>query len=332
MELFVHKSNKTDTLNFSKKTTNNYFEIFYFNEDISYIIIKTFKAKKLVNINRINLEESQVEKGVITNYNEVVNYIYEFITNNKNEKGKLEKYFIDLKICSSSIFKTTISLPKISFFKATKLKLKELRDGFEKYGKNYSLIEDKYNYDLGVVYNEYFLKNTIIKNWKEIANITNTKLSSIQLFQGFLFDSMKNESNYNFEFKLDEEDISKDLSKLSNYALIYTKEGISTFILVNDHQLINAYSFKYKNIDDILKKFILTISKYEFEFSKRKIEDIFIESDIDLNISKFIKKVKVHNIHFNWDDIVIEEEPEINVNKIEESIKTNDEAKEDINE
>lgn len=315
MELFIKKSNKINTLNFSKNTTNNYFEIFYFDINIPYVIIKTYKNKKLIKSDRIDLDQSQVEKGVITNYNEIVNYIHSHVSSDKNEKGKLNKYFIDLKIASSSIFKSVISLPKISFLKALQLKQKELRDSFEKYSKNYTIIENKYYYDLGVVYNEHFLKNSIIKNWKEIANITNTKLSSIQLFSGFLFSSIKDESTYNFVFKKNEEDKSKELSKLTNYVIVYISEGVTTFVLVNDNQLINTYSFKYKNIDEIVKTFALTISKHEFEFAKKKIEDVFVDSDTNINLGKYIRHVNVHNIHFRWKDSPVLDIQEAGVNE-----------------
>ncbi len=158
---------------------------------------------------------------------------------------------------------------------------------------------------------------------------------------------MKDESTYNFVFKKNEEDKSKELSKLTNYVIIYINEGVTTFVLVNDNQLINTYSFKYKNIDEIVKTFALTISKHEFEFAKRKIEDVFVDSDTNINLGKYIRHVNVHNIRFLWKDSPIldiqeagvneetkEETTEVELKTTQELVEQNEviDTKEDLNE
>ncbi len=300
MELFLRRNKNISTLNFFKKTTPNYFEIFYFDVSEPFIVIKIFKNKILKEIKHIALKDVQIDGGVILNTSNVISILKEYLDDlNKNNKS-IEKYFIDLKICSTNIFKSTISLPKISWFKEFKLKQNELKDNFDKYNKHYKLIEDKYNYNLGVVYNEYFIDNNIIKNWLEISKALDIKLSSIQLFSGYLFENIK-EGRVDF---FDNQDDAKKVLKNGDFAIIHIYNGCANFILSSENKITNTYVFSYTSAYDIINKFILIIGKHEFNFEKKMIKNIFIDSDIELNIEEYLENVCVHNIHFNvFDDM-----------------------------
>ena len=322
MGLFINKNNNTSSIKILNKTANNYLEVFLFDINNPYVVIKKYNHNKLESINRLDLEPSQLENAVILNYNKIVELINSFITNDSNTNEKPKKYFIDLKICSQTIFKSVISLPKINIFKAMTLKQKEIKESFDKYNKKYLLIEDMYSYDLGIVYNEYFINNDILKNWQEIAKITNTKISSLQLFSGYLYSNIKN-LNYDFIDVVDEIE-KKKLSKLSDYSVIYIKEGVAIFLLVNDNQLINAYTLKYENIEEIVKKYILIIGKFECEFSKRKIETLYIDSDIETKFNDYFKNINLYQIKLNCFDLMDIENNELidNINQ-DESLDSN---------
>ena len=322
MGLFINKNNNTSSIKILNKTANNYLEVFLFDINNPYVVIKKYNHNKLESINRLDLEPSQLENAVILNYNKIVELINSFITNDSNTNEKPKKYFIDLKICSQTIFKSVISLPKINIFKAMTLKQKEIKESFDKYNKKYLLIEDMYSYDLGIVYNEYFINNDILKNWQEIAKITNTKISSLQLFSGYLYSNIKN-LNYDFIDVVDDIE-KKKLSKLSDYSVIYIKEGVAIFLLVNDNQLINAYTLKYENIEEIVKKYILIIGKFECEFSKRKIETLYIDSDIETKFNDYFKNINLYQIKLNCFDLMDIENNELidNINQ-DESLDSN---------
>ncbi len=322
MGLFINKNNNTSSIKILNKTANNYLEVFLFDINNPYVVIKKYNHNKFESINRLDLEPSQLENAVILNYNKIVGLINSLITNDSNTNEKPKKYFIDLKICSQTIFKSVISLPKINIFKAMTLKQKEIKESFDKYNKKYLLIEDMYSYDLGIVYNEYFINNDILKNWQEIAKITNTKISSLQLFSGYLYSNIKN-LNYDFIDVVDDIE-KKKLSKLSDYSVIYIKEGVAIFLLVNDNQLINAYTLKYENIEEIVKKYILIIGKFECEFSKRKIETLYIDSDIETKFNDYFKNINLYQIKLNCFDLMDIENNELidNINQ-DESLDSN---------
>ncbi len=302
MELFMKKNKNISTINFFKKKSPNYFEVFYFDVYEPFILVKLYKNKELIDIKRLELKDIQIDGGVILNKENIISTISEqlkeFGTNNKGT----EKYFLDLKICSTSIFKSTISLPKISFFKAFQLKQKELKNSFDKYGKYYKLIEDKYNYNLGIVYNEYFIDNNIIKNWLEISKALDIKLSSIQLFSGYLFEKVKEN---NFKIKDDSlQDQVKKVLKNGDFALIHIYNGIANFILSREKEITNTYAFSYSNLADIINKFILIIGKHEFEFEKKMIKNIIVDSDITIDLKSYIKNADIYYVDIDISDTI----------------------------
>ena len=90
MGLFINKSNNTSSIKILNKTANNYLEVFLFDINNPYVVIKKYNHNKLESINRLDLEPSQLENAVILNYNKIFKLINSFITNdlNTNEKPK----------------------------------------------------------------------------------------------------------------------------------------------------------------------------------------------------------------------------------------------------
>ncbi len=325
MSLFKKSNNKTTMINLSKQN-KNHLDIIYFDMGNPSIFIKMFKGNKLIKILNIPLSSSQIENGVILNN--------EFIITKLKELVNKERYSIDLKIMSSSIFKSIISLPKISKGKAEKLKKKEIKNSYDKFNKSYHMIEDKYHYNLGVVYQESFIMNDLIKNWMKISKGSNLKLSSVQVFSGYLFDLIKDKKDIEIieDLNLDllnqasqpkKKSTKKKKDKMMDFALIYVKENTATFILSSSSQLINGYSFEFKDPDEVIKRFILVIGKHEIEFEKKPIRDIYVESDIDLALNESFKNINVHKIHFK----IFDEFENIHQEEVVESSEINEESK-----
>lgn len=308
MNLFKNMNmNKTSVIKFKNQNKDNRLEIIYFDMGKPFIFIKMFNKNKLINTKEIPILNSQIENGIILNTESIIQELKELV-------GKT-RYSIELKIASSTVFRTVISLPKVSKSKAEKLKKKEIKDSYGKFNKNYRMVEDKYHYNLGVVYEETFINNDVIKNWVEISKGSNLKLSTIQIFNGYLFDLIKDKKDFRLldpVNKIESVSISNNKSKknkiiklnkkkkgkMLDFALIYIKNGVATFILSSSSQLINGYSFEYTSEEEIIKKFLLVIGKHEIEFEKKQIEDIYVESDINLSLNEVFKDIQIHNIHF----------------------------------
>ena len=298
MSLFTKNKFNTGSIKLNKKNKMNHLDIFYFSfKNNPYILIKKYEGNKLINIKEIRLNNDQINNnGVILNKEFIIDKVKELDMN----KGSINLYIDTL-----NTFKTIISLPKIGKGKAQKLKKKELKNSFDKYSKNYHLIESKYSYNLGIVYEEYFISNELIKNWLEISKGSNLRLSSISLFSDFLFNSFINK-----KYELKDETIQeekeevlkekKKKEKKGDFSIIHVFNGIVTFILSSSNQLIDAYSFEFVNEDDLIKKFITIIGKHEIEFEKKLIKDIYLDSDISLSLNESFKYINIHPIHFDF--------------------------------
>ena len=296
MCLFTKNKFNTGSIKLNKKNKMNHLDIFYFAfKNNPYILIKKYEGNKFINIKEIRLNNDQINNnGVILNKEFIIDKVKELDMN----KGSINLYIDTL-----NTFKTIISLPKISMGKAQKLKKKELKNSFDKYSKNYHLIESKYSYNLGIVYEEYFISNELIKNWLEISKGSNLRLSSISLFSDFLFNSFINK-----KYELKDETIQegkeevlkekKKKEKKGDFSIIHIFNGIVTFILSSSNQLIDTYSFEFVNEDDLIKKFIIIIGKHEIEFEKKLIKDIYLDSDISLSLNESFKDINIHPIHF----------------------------------
>ncbi len=300
MSLFKKNKFNTNGIKLNKENKKNHLDIFYFAlGDNPSILVKKYLGNKLINIKEIKLNKDQIDNNAVILNNE-------FVINEIKEVGRL-KGSINLNIDTLNTFKTIISLPKISSSKAEKLKKKELKNSFDKYSKSYHLIEYKYFYNLGVVYEEYFINNELIKNWAEISKGSNLRLSSISLFSNYLFNSFMNKEFEEKESLTQEENqeerkSKKKKDKSRDFSIIHVFNNIATFVLGFDNQLIDAYSFEFKDSDDLIKKYITVIGKHEIEFEKKLIKDIFLDSDVELSLNDVFKDVNIHPIHFNFFD------------------------------
>lgn len=300
MNLFNTNKTNTTSIRFNKKNKKSYLDIFYFNMGNNpYILIKEFKENKLINTKEIKLNKEDIDlKGSISDTGLIINELKEL----KMLKGST----IDLKIDSLNIFKSIVSLPRISSSKANTLKKKEIKNSFDKYSKSYHMLEDKYTYEFGIIYEEYFISNELIRNWVEISKRSNLRLSSLSLFSNFLFNEFVNKKYRSLE-EIKEEDIEvkenknkKKKDKIVDFSVIHVLNNVVTFILSSSLQLIDSYSFEFKNEDDLIKKYITIIGKHEIEFEKKLIKDIYLDSDTKLSLNESFKDIKIHPIQFDY--------------------------------
>ena len=112
----------------------------------------------------------------------------------------------------------------------------------------------------------------IKKAFRKLAKLLNTKIKSAEPF-GFRHNQSV---GYN-----------------GTYANFYICKKVCTMTLVTNKTLISAYDFEFDNERDIISKFLLVISKHEFELAHKKIQRYYVESDEEINIDLGIMETEV---------------------------------------
>lgn len=297
----------------------NKVEIFFSDIGEPFLFARVYENNLLTKEKVFSIGKEQIEDGKIFNVENIIEQLKDL---------KIEKYSIDLILCSQMIFELVISLPKVNAQRAEQLKKKEIKESFEKYKDFYYLIEKKYAYNLGLVYTEYFVSNAIVDNWRQIAKGANAKLSTIRLFGDYLYETMKKgeyteisvQENLENQEEVKE---TKKANKLIDFALIFVHDFMATFVLSTHDQLIGFYSFEFSSKEELMKRFLLVIGKHEIELEKRTIKDIFVDSDIDLSLDQYLMNQTIHYIRFKKAEI-----EENNISSSTETISSNTETEE----
>lgn len=306
MGLFKSKNAKTTVLKLGPTIKKKRMEIFYFDFGEPFLFAKLYKKNMLIKQNVISIEKGQIEQGKIINVDPIIEQLKQISKN---------KFSIDLILSTNKAFDSIISLPKISSSKIEQLKRKEMKNNFERYKDSYHLLEDEYNYNLGIIFIEHFISNNVINNWLEITKGANAKLSSITLLGNYLYNAINNKNEVdiphfedesleeiNIKNKRKKKNSKKKSDKLTNFALIYVHGSMATFVLSSMNQFSTSYSFEFNSIEEIIKRFLLVIGKHEVEFEKTKIKDILVDSNKPLDLEKYFKDQKVRYIHFKMFD------------------------------
>lgn len=315
MNLFKTNKTKTNSLRFGPTNKKRRIEVFYFDFGNPFLYAKLYQNNLALKEQELTIEKGQIENGKILNVSMIIDQLKQLTK---------DRFTIDLIVSTSMAFDSIISLPKISSSKVEQLKRKELKNSFDKYKNSYHLIEDCYSYSLGTFFIEHFISNNIIENWQEIAKGANAKLSTVTLFGNYLYNDIK--TNHNVDIKENQNEINeennieeiainkkgkkkakkgnnkKKSDKLYDFALIYVHKTMATFVLSSYDQLSLSYSFEFSSAEDLIKKFVLVIGKHEIEFEKKKITDILVDSDVSLNLEKYLKDIKIHDVHFKMFD------------------------------
>ena len=163
----------------------------------------------------------------------------------------------------NEMYRTTLSLPVKNYLQASHLYNKDLKSKVNK--DLYQTITLNYKYDLGHIFNTYYMPKSVIDSFEIIAKKLGTTIDQIKPYGLYLFDLL----NYK-----------------GNYVYFYIKNKACTMILVSNDNLLTSFDFEYQNSKTISNNFFLVASKFEFEFEKLSIEQYGISSDepIEFNI------------------------------------------------
>ena len=221
----------------------------------------TFPAKKNKPTQEvtINLNDYNMVYGVVTDIDSLVLKI-------KEEAGKAEiNSFpsILLLLRCSQTYKTSMYIPIKNSWQAKNLYNKDLKEKSE--NSTYYIVNNSYKRDAGYTFNTYFMHKDIVESFLKIAKQLGTDVAEALPYGMYLENSN--------EFT-------------GTVAYFYIRQKACTMILVSDQNLITSYDFEFENEKDIINKFLLVASKYEFEFDRKKITHYGIDSDepIDLKL------------------------------------------------
>ena len=215
----------------------------------------------------IELDDYIMEDGVPKNLEALADRI-------KYEVGDKKIPPITLLLRCEETYKSICTLPPMGSLKANALFAKEQKAA--RVNPNYVIATNFFHHTLGYIYNIYFMPKRVIDAFKKLAKLLNTKIKVAEPF-GF---------HYN-----------QSINGNGTYANFYICKRVCTLTLVANKTLVSAYDFAFENERDIISQFLLVISKHEFELAHKKIQQVYVESDeeinIDLGIMETEKKLAV---------------------------------------
>lgn len=219
--------------------------------------------RSTANTFMIELDDYIMEDGVPKNLEALADRI-------KFEVGNVAVPPITLLLRCVETYKSISTLPPMSSFKANTLLAKEQKSA--RVNPNYVIATNVFHHTLGYIYNIYFLPKRVIEAFRKLAKLLNTKIKAAEPF-GFRHNQSV---GYN-----------------GTYANFYICKKVCTMTLVTNKTLISAYDFEFDNERDIISKFLLVISKHEFELAHKKIQRYYVESDEEINIDLGIIETEV---------------------------------------
>ena len=202
----------------------------------------------------IELDDYVMEDGVPKNLEALADRI-------KYEVGDKKIPPITLLLRCEETYKSICTLPPMGSLKANALFAKEQKAA--RVNPNYVIATNFFHHTLGYIYNIYFMPKRVIDAFKKLAKLLNTKIKVAEPF-GF---------HYN-----------QSINSNGTYANFYICKRVCTLTLVANKTLVSAYDFAFENERDIISQFLLVISKHEFELAHKKIQQVYVESDEEINI------------------------------------------------
>lgn len=203
----------------------------------------------------IELEDYLIENGVIKNPDAIAERIKSEFDINKFPP-------LTVYLRCAECFKTYLSLPLINKYQALILYKKDVKENGS--DERYSTVYNHYKHKLGYIYNTYYMPLNIISSFKIIAKLLGTRLKKYVPFGYYLVDS---------------------LGSYGDYAAFYLRRGSATMIICVGGALVSAYDFPYENETDIMRQFLLVMSKHEFEFEHTPIARYALISDDNINLT-----------------------------------------------
>lgn len=248
--------------------------IFIFNSiDKPFLKIITYLNNLFKEERTIYFEPYEVCQDVIMNLEKVADTIKKFNLN-------IDEIYLCLNC--SSIFKNTMTFPKIGYYKTNKLYKKELKNILEKTKGKYVNSLIKHEYSLGHIYYTYFIPNEIINSFKKLARLLNAKLKKYNLYSTQIVNFLNIDKN------------------LANTVIYLEENNLAIFIYPIDGVVCSSISFLINEKTDINMKLFAYLSKHEYELEKEAIKNLYIYSNIKRfdSFSDYLN-VEYKQINFN---------------------------------
>ncbi len=210
--------------------------------------------RSTANTFMIELDDYIMEDGVPKNLQALADRI-------RFEVGDVAIPPITLLLRCVETYKSISTLPPMSSFKANTLLAKEQKAA--RVNPNYVIATNVFHHTLGYIYNIYFMPKRVIEAFRKLAKLLNTQIKVAEPF-GFRYN--------------------QSIGYSGTYANFYICKKVCTLTLVANKTLVSVYDFEFENERDIITKFLLVISKHEFELAHKKIQRYHVESDEEINI------------------------------------------------
>jgi len=234
--------------------TKNTCTIEYCNFGSGYLKLHIPADNRSTSTFLIELDDYIMEDGVPKNLDALADRI-------KYEVGDKKIPPIKLLLRCKETYKSISTLPPMGSLKANSFFIKEQKAA--RVNPNYVIATNVFHHTLGYIYNIYFMPKRVIEAFKKLAKLLNTKIRVAEPFGLHYNQSI----NYN-----------------GTYANFYICKRVCTLTLVANKTLVSVYDFAFENERDIITQFLLVISKHEFELAHKKIQQIYVESDEEINI------------------------------------------------
>lgn len=239
--------------------------IFIFNSiGKPFLRIITYENNYFKKQSIIFFEPYEVNQDVIINLEKVASKIKELNLN-----------FDEIYLClnCSSIFKNTMTFPKIGSSKTNKLYKRELKSILDKTKGKYLNRLIKHEYPLGKIYYTYFIPNEIINSFKKVARLLNVKFKKYDLYSVQIINFLNIDKN------------------IKNTIVYFEENNLATFVYPIDGVVCSSVSFLIdEKINSNIKLFAY-LSKHEYELEKEVIKNLYVYSDN--------KKIDLFSTHLN---------------------------------
>ena len=216
---------------------------------------KNTPAKEMM----IDLEDYSVVNGVIENVEPLV----EKIKSDMKDLGINSISAPLLLLRCAETYKKILFLPVKSAWQAKNLYTKEMKMDPDK--DNYYTVNNAYKAGAGYIFNTYYMAQNVVEFFIKMAKMLGTDISEVQPYGMYLAETLE----YN-----------------SNYVYFHIRNRVCTMILVCNQEFITTYDFEFESSRDIVQKFLLVVSKHEYEYAKQNITHFGIDADepIDLDL------------------------------------------------
>lgn len=166
------------------------------------------------------------------------------------------------------VFRNSINIPVKNSWQAKMLYNKEQKARANK--DQYYTVNNVLKLNVGYTFNTYYIPRNIVEDFLAIAKKLGTDIEEAMPYGMYLANTLDYDGNYVY---------------------FHIKRKVCTMILVSDKNLLTTVDFKFRDSRDILNKFLVFISKYEFEAGKQKITHYGISADDPIELKLGLQKV-----------------------------------------